>query len=209
MPKISFAFALLPLLTRAAAAQGQAPASQPPPVRVAASSFASVEVHLNARRIGNRWFAEDAGLSGPARIAITYGQPHARGRPVEGGLIPRDTVWRFGANMATTLHSDVDLTLGDLKLPRGDYSLFILYSAAGWQLIVNRGTGQWGTDYDATKDVGRVPLATRTLTEREGSLSIYLVPDAPQPTTGFAELRGVLRIKWGTTEVSAPWRVEP
>src|SRR5947199_5254175 len=103
--------------------------AQPPatPLRIAASSLASVEVHLNARRIGNSWYEEDASLSGPSRIAISYGQPHGRGRKVEGGLIPLDSVWRFGANSSTTLHSDVDLTLGDLKLPRGDYSLFILY----------------------------------------------------------------------------------
>lgn len=167
-----------------------------------------MEVHLNARRIGTRWYEEDASLSGPSRIAITYGQPHARGRKVEGGLIPLDTVWRFGANPATTLHTDLDITLGDLRLPRGDYSLFVLYTRAGWQLIVNRGTGQWGTDYDASKDAGRVPLAARTLAEPEGSLTIYLVPDAAQPTTGYADLRGVLRIKWGATELSTGWRIE-
>jgi DUF2911 family protein len=179
------------------------------PLRIAASSFASVEVHLNARPIGRRWYEEDASLSGPSRIAITYGQPHARGRKVEGGLIPLDTVWRFGANMATTLHSDVDLTLGDLKLPRGDYTLFVLYTRAGWRLIVNRGTGQWGTDYDASKDVGRVTLTSRTLPQAEESLSIYLVPEAAQPTTGYAALRGTLRIKWGSTELSTGWRIEP
>jgi Protein of unknown function (DUF2911) len=178
------------------------------PLRIAASSFASVEVHLNARRIGSQWYEEDASLSGPSRIAITYGQPHARGRRVEGGLVPLDTVWRFGANMATTLHTDVDITLGDLKLPRGDYSLFVLYTRAGWQLIVNRSTGQWGTDRDPARDVGRVALAGRTLAEPEGSLTIYLVPESPQPTTGYAELRGTLRIKWGATELSTGWRIE-
>src|SRR6266550_2819120 len=131
---------------------GVAPGQQTPatPLRIAASSLASVEVHLNARRIGNQWYEEDASLSGPSRIAITYGQPHARGRRVEGGLIPLDTVWRFGANMATTLHSDLNITLGDLKLPQGDYSLFILYTRTGYALIVNRGTGQWGTDHGGT-----------------------------------------------------------
>jgi hypothetical protein len=186
-------------------AQGQAPAT---PLRIAASSQASVEVHLNARRIGNRWYEEDASLSGPSRIAISYGQPHARGRKVEGGLIPLDTVWRFGANMATTLHTDLDITLGDLKLPRGDYSLFILYTRTGYALIVNRGTGQWGTDRDASKDLGRVTLATRAMAEPEPSLSIYLVPASPDPTTGYAELQGTLRIKWGSTELTAPWRVD-
>lgn len=194
------------LLLAAIVAVQQTP--QAPPLRIAASSLASVEVHLNARRIGNSWYEEDASLSGPARIAITYGQPHARGRKVEGGLIPLDTVWRFGANMATTLHTDLDITVGTVKLPRGDYSLFVLYTRAGWQLVVNRGTGQWGTDYDASKDVGRTPLTARTVAEPEGSLTIYLVPDAAQPTTGYADLRGALRIKWGSTELSTGWRID-
>jgi len=190
------------------AALVQTPQAPPTPLRIAASSQATVEVHLNARRIGNRWYEEDASLSGPSRIAISYGQPHARGRKIEGGLIPVDTVWRFGANMATTLHTDLDITLGDVKLSRGDYSLYILYARTGYALIVNRGTGQWGTDHDATKDIGRVTLAARTMAEPEPSLSIYLVPDSPDPTTGYAELRGTLRIKWGTTELTASWRVD-
>src|SRR5258706_16000505 len=85
---------LLAVLVQAA----QAPQAAPTPLRIAASSQATVEVHLNARRIGNRWYEEDASLSGPSRIAISYGQPHARGRKVEGGLIPVDTVWRLGAH---------------------------------------------------------------------------------------------------------------
>lgn len=194
------------LLPAVILAQGQ----QPPraPLRIAASSFATVEVHLNSRRIGNSWYEEDASLTGPSRIAISYGQPHARGRKVEGGLVPLDTVWRFGANTATTLHTDLDLTLGELKLPRGDYSLFILYARTGYVLIVNRGTGQWGTDRDPAKDIGRVALTSRTMAESESALSIYLVPEAPQPGTGYAELRGALRIKWGTTELTTGWRVD-
>jgi hypothetical protein len=196
--------ALLALPLAAQQPQGQ---PQQAPLRIAASSFASVEVHLNARRIGNGWFEEDASLSGPSRIAITYGQPHARGRKVEGGLIPVDTVWRFGANMATTLHTDVDLTLGTLKLPRGDYSLFVLNGRGGWQLVVNRGTGMWGTDRDPSKDLGRVALTSRQLAEPEESLSVYLVPESARPAQGYAELRGILRIKWGRTELSTNWRV--
>jgi hypothetical protein len=193
----------------ATVAKAQQPTAPPaPPIRIAASSFATVEVHVNARPAGTEWYQEDAGLAGPARIAISYGQPHARGRQVEGGLVPRDTVWRFGANAATSLHTDVNLTLGGLKLPQGDYSLFVLYTGSAWQLIVNRGTGQWGTEHDASKDLGRVTLASRALAEPEDALTIYLIPDSPRPRTGYAELAGVLRIKWGRTELSAPWSVD-
>lgn len=177
------------------------------PLAFAASSFATTEVHLNARRIGREWYAEDAGLTGPSRIAIAYGQPHARGRKIEGGLIPLDTVWRFGANSATTLHSDVDLTLGTLTVPRGDYALYVLHSKSGWQLIVNSASAAWGTEHDAKRDVGRTALAARTRAEPEDALTIYLVPESARPTTGHADLRGTLRIVWGTTELSAPWSV--
>jgi len=195
-------FALLPDV---AAAQGQQPAP-----RIAASSFATVEVHVNSRPIENRWYEEDASLSGPSRIAISYGQPHARGRRIVGGLIPTNTVWRFGANMATTLHTDVDLTLGTLALPRGDYTLFLLHTSAdAWQLVVNSRTAEWGTDYDRSKDVGRVSLTSRARQDNEESLTMYLVPDSGQPGSGYAALAGVLRIRWGTTELSAPWTVKP
>jgi hypothetical protein len=184
-------------------AQGNAPAK-----RIAASSFATVEVHLNARPIGNRWYEEDASLTGPSRIAITYSQPHARGRKIIGGLIPTDTVWRFGANTATALHTDVDMSLGSLAIPRGDYTLFLLHSANNnWQLIVNSQTAQWGTDYNSRKDFGRVTLAARAMQDNEETLTIYLVPDSPNPTSGYANLGGVLRIRWGKTELSAPWTV--
>ena len=204
-PVLTLALAMATLAPRAASAQG----AQEPPRRIAASSCATVEVHVNARPIGNRWYEEDAALTGPARIAIAYSQPHARGRRIVGGLIPTDTVWRFGANTATTLHSDVDLTLGSLTLPRGDYSLFLLHTAAGaWQLIVNSQTAQWGTDHNPARDIGRVTLAAKEMRDNEETLSIYLVPSSPRPQSGYADLSGVLRVRWGTTELSAPWGVK-
>ncbi|HMC55173.1 MAG TPA: DUF2911 domain-containing protein [Gemmatimonadaceae bacterium] len=178
-----------------------------PPPRMAASSFATVEVHVDARPIGREWYREDAGLTGPARIAIRYGQPHARGRAVEGGLVPLDTVWRFGANEATTLHTDLDIKLGTLSLDRGDYALYLLYTRQGWDLIVNRRTGVWGTDRDAAKDLGRVRMTARAVSEPEDALSIYLIPNSERPQSGYASLGGTLKIRWGRTELTTPFAV--
>lgn len=205
MSRILVATATFALLVGADCLSAQ---GQTPPRRIAASSFATVEVHVNSRPIGGRWYDEDAGLTGPARIAIAYSQPHARGRKIVGGLLPTDTVWRFGANAATTLHTDVDLTLGQLAIPRGDYTLFILHNGANWQLIVNRATAQWGTDYDAKRDLGRITLAAKEMKDNEETLSIYLVPNSAQPGSGYATLDGVLRVRWGTTELSSTWTVK-
>jgi hypothetical protein len=54
-----------------------------------------------------------------------------------------------------------------------------------------------------------VTLTSRALPEPEGSLSIYLVPNAPKPRSGYAELGGTLRIKWGSTELGTTWRIAP
>jgi hypothetical protein len=202
---------MLRLVGRAAALAvlGSAVHAQQPkePPRMAASSFATVEVHVNSRPIGGEWYAEDAGFTGPARIAISYGQPHARGRQILGGLIPNDTVWRFGANDATSLHSDLDLTIGSLAVPRGDYTLYLVHTGSNWDLIVNSQTAIWGTDRNPAKDIGRVRLTARTLTDSEDALSIYLTPNSSNPSRQ-ADPSGVLRIKWGTVELSAPWKVK-
>lgn len=186
---------------------GAALAQQAPPhvPAIAPSSYATVAVHVSGWRLGDRWASDPT--MGPARIAITYGQPHARGRDVVGTLIPRDTIWRFGANLATTLDTDLALDLGGLHVPRGRYTLYTRYGADGWQLVVSRSLGQVGMyEYDQRQDLGRVPLVARTLTEPRESLGIYLVPDAAS-TSDRGVLGGVLRIEWGDVELRAPWRV--
>jgi hypothetical protein len=179
----------------------------PPPVpRAAASTRATVEVLLDGRWIAGRWFAQAPSLAGPARIAVDYGQPHARGREIVGGVVPYGEVWRAGANLATHLTTDVDLVLGEsLTLPRGRYTLFVLPAEGDWQLIVNRQVGQWGTDHEPGMDVGRVPLRVRHLAEPQESFSVWLVPLSPQPAGVPAS--GVLRMAWGEAEMAVDWRV--
>src|ERR1700677_565615 len=61
------------------------------------------------------------------------------------GQAPNYPVWRAGANEATALHTDADLDIGGLAVPRGDYTLFVnLANPANWELIVNKQTGQSG-----------------------------------------------------------------
>jgi hypothetical protein len=64
---------------------------------------------------------ETAAIAGKS-ITITYSSPRVRGREghifTKDGLISHDPhypVWRAGANAATTLKTDADLTIGDLN----------------------------------------------------------------------------------------------
>jgi hypothetical protein len=151
------------------------------------------------------------GGAAPARITIDYGQPHARGRAIVGSaVVPFDQVWRTGANEATSLTTDVDLTIGDVAVPKGSYTLYTLPSRNGWKLIVNKNTGQWGTEYLQEHDLARIDLRTRTLREPLDSFSIWLVPDVTRNAQGGISgglPRGVLRLAWGDVELSTGWSV--
>jgi hypothetical protein len=166
--------------------------AQQPAYTAAPSTRATAQVTLNGPRGSNL----------PAQtIRINYGQPHLRGRALHtGGLVPLDTVWRLGANEATELETTADITIGGQAVPKGKYTLFALPTAGGWKLIVNKNTGQWGTDYKPEHDLVRIDLRKRTLTQPVESFSMWLVPQQ-----GAAA--GELRFAWGSVELSTPWAV--
>jgi len=139
----------------------------------------------------------------PPTVSIDYGVPHARGRTVNGALASDlGQVWRLGANEATTLKTDVDLTIGTLTVPKGTYSLAAETSANGaWKLIVNTKVA-WGIPYDASGEVGRTPLTSKTLATPVEAFTMWLVPAAD------GSAGGEIRFAWGTKEFSAPWRVK-
>lgn len=140
--------------------------------------------------------AETSMSLGGHAITIEYNAPSARGRKVEGGLVPYGSTWRLGADSATTLTTDANLTIGDLAVPKGVYTLYILATESGWNLIVNKQTGQWGTEYSEAQDLGRVPMKTTKLGMPVEALKITL------RSTGVKQ--GVLDIAWGSTLASVP-----
>src|ERR1700677_3372936 len=91
-------------------------------------------------------------------IRIQYAAPSMRGRKIFGGLEPYGRVWRAGANDATALHTDANLDIGGLSVPKGDYTLFVYLDPSQWQLIVSKQTGEWGLDYNQGHDLGRVKM---------------------------------------------------
>jgi hypothetical protein len=81
-----------------------------------------------------------------------------RGRTLLGDVISYDRVWRTGANAATQLTTSAPITLGGLSLPAGTYTLWTVPHLRGVDLIVNKQTGQWGTEYHRAQDLGTLPM---------------------------------------------------
>jgi hypothetical protein len=97
------------------------------------------------------------------KITIDYSRPYLKGRHVGQELAPFGKVWRTGANEATTLTTEVDLNIGGTRVPAGKYTLWTLPSEGTWKLIINRQTGQWGTNYDQSQDLARIDMQKAAL----------------------------------------------
>jgi len=101
---------------------------------------------------------------GGKTLAIKYFAPSVRGRKIfsPGGVISQDPtypIWRAGANEATAFHTDADLDIGGLRVPKGNYTLWVsIKDPEAWELIINKQTGQWGLSYSPAQDLGRIKM---------------------------------------------------
>ena len=127
-----------------------------------------------------------------ANISITYGRPLRKDRTVGDSVEPLDgRVWRLGADEATTLTTNRDLMLGSAHVPAGEYTLWTLTNGDTTELIVNNQTGQWGTDYDESRDLARTEMTVSTLDTPADQLTLHV--DESE-----------LRLEWGAMAASVP-----
>jgi hypothetical protein len=134
---------------------------------------------------------------GDAKITIVYGRPYTKDpksgatRKIWGGLVPYGQVWRMGADEATLLTTDKEVSIGGTAIPAGSYSLYLWPEEGGAKLIVNKQTGQWGTKYDDKQDLVRIDLKKET-------------HDKPVDQFTIAADNGVLKLMWEDTQYTAP-----
>ena len=117
-------------------------------------------------------------LASGANITIKYSAPSVRGRKIYGtDLVPYDKVWRAGANEATTIDIDKDVTVEGQKLPKGKYSIYAIASEKSqWQIIFNKQTGQWGINRDGstTRDASKDALVVKVTPKKAASMTEQL-----------------------------------
>ena len=130
-----------------------------------------------------------------AAVAVRYSRPSTRGRAIFGNVVPWNQVWRTGANQATVFETSADLVMAGTPVPAGKYSLWTLPSPGGWKLIVNKNTGQWGTDYNAQYDLARLDMTVEQLPQPVERFTIGIEPKGSG---------GVLRLEWEKTRASVP-----
>ena len=143
---------------------------------------------------------------GGKKLSVKYSAPSVHNRQIfgPGGVISHDPtypVWRAGANSATAFHTDADLDIGGLSVPKGDYTIFVnVGDPEHWELIINKQIGQWGLAYNKAMDLGRVKM---TMTKPPAKIETYKMTLS---STGGNT--GKLQLEWDNSIASVPITVK-
>lgn len=137
---------------------------------------------------------------GNAMFTVDYGRPLLRGRKLPGDVLPYDYVWRTGANAATQFTTSAPIKLAGMQVPAGTYTLWTVPHTGGVDLIVNRQFGQWGTEYDGSRNLGVARITTQALAAPMEEFTISIVSSDTQ--------HGTLAMEWDSFRWTAPIEVQ-
>jgi hypothetical protein len=168
--------------------------TEPPDIDSIADRLAAAERSTGQQQLSVRDTAH--ATIGATTFSVDYSRPLARGRTLLGDVIPYDRIWRTGANAATQLTTSAPITLAGLSLPAGTYTLWTIPHRRGADLIVNRQTGQWGTEYGRAHDLGRAPMRPDSVDAPVEKFTISIEPTDSR--------HGILAMAWGTFRWTAP-----
>ena len=120
-------------------------------------------------------------------LAIDYGRPLLNGRD----MLAQAQVgapWRMGADSATTFKTDVDLSFGQVEVPKGEYVLTATKVAEDkWELNVR------------TKEKGKVADVPLTAAKLSASIEAFTIELKGQKD------KGTFTMSWGDIALSAPF----
>lgn len=130
-------------------------------------------------------------------IEVDYCRPYKKGRDIFGGVVPYNEVWRTGANEATTIELDEDVVVAGKPLKSGEYSLWTIPTKDSWTIIFNEETGQWGTNYDSTRNVLAVVVPSKKMNNEIEQFKMEF---------GGSDEGVNLFLKWDKTKVAVPFQ---
>ena len=174
-------------------------------------------------QVAGKWSAPNAegerSYSGGKWIEIAYSRPMLRGRTDIFGkgadygkaVSAGAPLWRAGANVTTTLKTEVPIEIGGKRLEAGEYSLFVDLKQPAWTLVVSKQPRQekydpnekaktWGAyNYDAKFDVVKVPMNMVTPAVSVDQFTIAFVDMTDQG--------GKIAMAWEKTAAVVPFKV--
>jgi len=121
-------------------------------------------------------------------VSIDYGRPSLKGRDMLGQA-QVGQAWRMGADTATGLKTDADLSFGTVVVPKGEYILTATKVAAD----------QWHLNVLAKADRAKVADIPLTPGKLDSSVEMFTIALEGEKDKGEFEMH------WGTTALKAPF----
>jgi hypothetical protein len=145
-------------------------------------AFVAIVLALAAASFAQNPRGEAKAAFGGKTVSIDYGRPSLKGRDMLGQA-QVGQAWRMGADAATTLKTDAELSFGAARVPKGEYVLTATKTAADkWQLNVL-----------AKDDRAKVADAELSSDKAAASVEQFTVELSGQGS------KGELTLRWGTT----------
>lgn len=199
----------------------------------AAQSVPDIQLPLSpsgqaAIQVGGSWTETGDGgrrYSGGRWIVVDYSRPLLRGRAnifgsgADYGTTVEDgaPVWRAGANVTTTLTTQMPIVVGGTTLPPGVYNVFADLAPGEWTLILSNQPRQQRYDpndrvdlygainYDPSFDLARVPMPVEEIDEPAG----VRVEQFTISLLGSGDRQVLLRMAWDRTVATATIDLAP
>ena len=137
------------------------------------------------------------------KITLEYSRPRARGRdPVFGNVVRWNEVWTPGANWATTLETNKNITLNGVSVPKGKYSVWMVVRQGGNWTTVLEPKAHIYHEYPPDSTAQQVRVATPVTQAPFAEILTWSMP-------ALTATGGTLAMHWGTTLVPISVAVEP
>ncbi|NTS42864.1 DUF2911 domain-containing protein [Flavisolibacter sp. BT320] len=133
---------------------------------------------------------------GISSVQLIYSRPAMKERKIFGDLVPYGKVWRTGANQATRIKFADDVSIGGQPLKAGEYALYTIPGENEWEVIINKGSENWGTNYKQEDDLLRVKVKSTKLANPVETFTMQFENIKPTSTD--------LAIMWDRTAVKVP-----
>jgi hypothetical protein len=151
-------------------------------------------------------------LSPPGKVELTspdlsmvvdYSRPSVRGRVIfgtenTGALQPFGKYWRLGANEATEISFNRDVTFNGVAVKAGTYRAYAIPGSTEFEIILNSELGKWGAfepdhDFDVYKT--KVPVSKTQNFIEQYTIRIEQVEGGANIIFEWADVQFVVPVK--------------
>ena len=139
---------------------------------------------------------------GLGKVTIDYSRPALKGRKMFGDQVPYGKVWRTGANTATKLTLDADMTINGKVVPAGSYALLTIPGENEWTIIINKTAQSFGAfAYKESEDFMRFTTKVEKLATPAEFFTIEF--------TDFTSTATNIAIRWENAQVKFSIKTDP